>query len=444
MCRSRHNNPKTAPEEILDLLRNEHANDAGRRCACCVCSRDHCRRYFSDDYKLFGFVTSTVTTSISPKRTKSHGEYKKARGNTAFARDELQALFDADSDADMEDGEEDEEILSSNDPGVGSRRLGEDDSDASSSKRSRSGSDRPLADAGPLSSPRSGGDSTAFGTVVSRTGPVRDPWMPTPSEIHTCFGSTAPSSQYALYSCSGIKDDDVTKELDFDPAADQRRNYYIGVFHELQWYGNKKTSRRSRVPEWQALYQSWDAFVENFNSNPAGYRERVRLARAAMSASSSAPRLRDCTGVRSKRELKALRTSLIAQMSSSAGGGCSAPSRTVGNYSSRPSFTPFGGFGGGGLRTPSPFPERPASGRSAAPTYRGSEGVLTNEYENDQNLESGSDNQQFAGRSSELPHVCLAVGVEAAERRRGSGPPDSVDRLEAVERLQTAEFAALR
>ncbi|GMF54581.1 unnamed protein product [Phytophthora fragariaefolia] len=84
-------------------------------------------------------------------------------------------------------------------------------------------------------------------------------------------------------------------------------------------------------------------------------------------------------------------------MSSRAGGGRSAPSRTVSGYSSRPSFTPFGGFGGGGLRTPSPFPERPASGRSAAPTYRGSEEILTNEYENDQDLGSGSDDQQFAG-----------------------------------------------
>ncbi|GMF22568.1 unnamed protein product [Phytophthora fragariaefolia] len=42
------------------------------------------------------------------------------------------------------------------------------------------------------------------------------------------------------------------------------------------------------------------------------------------------------------------------------------------------------------------------------------------------------------------PPVRLAVGVEAAGRRRGSDPPDSVDRREAVERLQTAEFAALR
>ncbi|GMF82457.1 unnamed protein product [Phytophthora fragariaefolia] len=52
--------------------------------------------------------------------------------------------------------------------------------------------------------------------------------------------------------------------------------------------------------------------------------------------------------------------------------------------------------------------------------------------------------QQFAGRSSEFPPVHLAVGVEAAGRRRGSGPPALVDRLEAVERLQIAEFAALK
>ncbi|GMF45536.1 unnamed protein product [Phytophthora fragariaefolia] len=105
-------------------------------------------------------ITSTEMTPSSPKRTMSLGEYKKARGNTVYARDELEALFDVGSDADMEDGEEDEEISSSrrDDPIVGSCRPREDDSGASSSKRSRSGSDRPLADAGPLSSPRSGGD----------------------------------------------------------------------------------------------------------------------------------------------------------------------------------------------------------------------------------------------------------------------------------------------
>ncbi|GMF64103.1 unnamed protein product [Phytophthora fragariaefolia] len=316
-------------------------------------------------------VTSTVTTPTSPKRTMSLGEYKKARGNTLLDRDELEALFDVGSDADMEDGEEDEEASSSrrDDPSVGSHRPREDDSDASSSKRSRSGSVRPLADAGPLSSPRSGSNSTQSGVAASRTAPVRDTWMPSPSEIQSRFDSTAPPSQ-------------------------------------------------SRVPESQALCQSWGAFVDNFNKDPAGYRERVRLARERYERFSKRPKIdrlhwgaveaglpcavpmgiacghchvgavrvseRDIngyTGVRVPEELKVLRTNLIAQMSSSAGGGRSAPSRTVSGYISRPSFTPFGGFGGGGLRTPSPFPERPASGRSAAPTYLGSEEILTNEYD---------------------------------------------------------------
>ncbi|GMF59594.1 unnamed protein product [Phytophthora fragariaefolia] len=114
-----------------------------------------------------------------------------------LARDELAAHFDVGSDADMEDGEEEGKGTSFStrvDPSVGSRRPREDDSAASGSKRSRSGSDRPLADAGPLSSPQSGGDSTSSNTVVSRTCPVRDPWMPTPSEIQSRFGSTAPPS----------------------------------------------------------------------------------------------------------------------------------------------------------------------------------------------------------------------------------------------------------
>ncbi|GMG15667.1 unnamed protein product [Phytophthora fragariaefolia] len=238
-------------------------------------------------------VASTVTTPSSPKRTISLGDYKKVRGNALFARDEIEALFDVGSDADMEGGEEDKEISSSrrDDPSVGSRRPREDDSDASSSKRSRSDSDRPFCDAGPLSSPRSGGNSTPSGVVAPRTGPVRELRIPTPSEIQSRFGSTAPPRQYALYSCSGIKDDDATKVLDFDPVTGQRRDYYIGRFQELRWYGNKKAFRRSRVPEWQALCQSWGAFVENFNKDPAGYRERVRLARERYERFSKRPRI---------------------------------------------------------------------------------------------------------------------------------------------------------
>ncbi|KAE9158003.1 hypothetical protein PF004_g32019 [Phytophthora fragariae] len=156
----------------------------------------------------------------------------------------------------MEEGEEEQGSSSSgrDEASVGTRRPREDDSDdsdASSSKRSRSGSDRPLADAGALSTPRGGGDddSTPSVAVTSRTKAVRDPWMPSPSEIQSRYGSTTPASPYALYSCSAIVDDDVTKELDFDPATDQRRDYYIELFHELRFYGNKKHSRKSKVTE---------------------------------------------------------------------------------------------------------------------------------------------------------------------------------------------------
>ncbi|GMF63358.1 unnamed protein product [Phytophthora fragariaefolia] len=303
-------------------------------------------------------VTSTVTTPSSPKRTMSLGDYKKTRGNMVLARDELEALFDVGSDADMEDGEEEDERTSSStrvDPSVGSRRPREDESDASSSMRSRSGSDRPLADAGPLFSPRSGGDSTSSNTVVSRTGPVHDPWMPTPSEIQSRFGSTAPPSHS---DGTGIRSLPVEAE-----CPNGRHAVKAGV-------PLLKTSTKTQL---------------------------ATVSANATSASLSAQRLTDCTGVQSKRELKTLRTNLIAQMASSAGGGRSAPSRTVGDYSSRPSFTPFGGFGGGGLRTPLPFPERPPSGCSAAPTYHGSEENLSNQYENDRDLGSGSDDQPFAG-----------------------------------------------
>ncbi|KAE8985092.1 hypothetical protein PF011_g20520 [Phytophthora fragariae] len=355
----------------------------------------------------------------------------------------------------MEEGEEERESSPSgrNESSVGTRRPREDDSDASSSKRSRSGSNRPLADAGPLSTPLGGDDddSTPPATVTSRTNLVRDPWMPSPSEIRSRFGNTTPVSRHALYSCNAIVDDDVAKELDFDPATDQR-------------------------------HQSWGMFVENFNNNPSGYRERLRTAGERYERYSKRPKIlrlhdgaveagipcavsagiacarcqtgavrlseRDLngyTGMSVPVELKTLREKLITQLSSeSAEGERNTQPRAVGNYSSRSSFTPFGGAAGGGIRTPSPFPERRSSGRSAAPTYRGQESILTNEYENEPDLGSGSDDQRFAGQSSEFPRVYLATGVAAAGRRHGPSPAEVWDRLEAMERLQTAELAEIR
>ncbi|KAE9023932.1 hypothetical protein PR002_g11594 [Phytophthora rubi] len=174
--------------------------------------------------------------------------------------------------------------------------------------------------------------------------------MPSPSEIRSRYGNTSPLGPYALYSCSAITDDDVTKELDFDPATDQRRDYYIGLFHELRFYGNKKHSRKSKVTEWEALCQSWGAFVDNFNRDPAGYRERVRSAGERYERYSKRPKIlrlhdgaveagipcercqagavrlseRDLngyTGISVPVELKTLREKLITQLSSESAEG---------------------------------------------------------------------------------------------------------------------------
>ncbi|KAE9345638.1 hypothetical protein PR003_g7850 [Phytophthora rubi] len=237
-------------------------------------------------------VTSTVTTPSSPKRTISIGEYHKTRGN---ARDTLFEDLGVGSDVGMEEGDEEKESSSSGRDGssVGTRRPRKDDSDASSSKRSSSGSDMSLADAGALSTPRGGDDddSTLSAAVTSRTNPVRDPWIPSPIEIQSRYGNTSPLGPYALYSSSAIIDDDVTKELDFDPATSQRRDYYIGLFHKLRFYGNKKHSRKSKVTEWEALCQSWGVFVDTFNRDPAGYRERVRSARERYEHYSKRPKI---------------------------------------------------------------------------------------------------------------------------------------------------------
>ncbi|KAE8993217.1 hypothetical protein PR003_g19746 [Phytophthora rubi] len=218
--------------------------------------------------------------------------------------------------------------------------------------------------------------------------------MPSPSEIQSRYGNTSPLGPYALYSYSAIVDDDLPRSL----TLIRRR---IGLFHELRFYGNKKHSRKSKVTEWEALCQSWGAFVDNFNRDPAGYRERVRSARERYERYSKRPKIlrlhdgaveagipcavpagvacercqggtvrlseRDLsgyTGISVPVELKTLREKLITQLS--AEGARSTQPRAVGDYSSRSRFTPFGGAGGGGIRTPSPFPERRSSGRSAA------------------------------------------------------------------------------
>uniref|UniRef100_H3GF91 Uncharacterized protein n=1 Tax=Phytophthora ramorum TaxID=164328 RepID=H3GF91_PHYRM len=248
----------------------------------------------------------------------------------------------------------------------------------------------PLAAAGALTTPRDGDDSAPSAVVVaSHTEPVREPWMPYQSEIGSRFGATAPPNLYALYSCNAIVDDDVAKRVHFDPLTNQRRDYYIGLFHELRWFASKKTSRRSKVPEWQALCQSWSACVENINKTPAGYRDRISLARERYEKFSKRVRIteRDINGYTYMcvpDDLKTLRASFQAQASSSA----------VDDYSARPSLRP--------------------SAEVAVAAFR-------------------------------VARVRLATGVGGgAGRRPGFGQPNLESRMEAVERLQASQFAALR
>ncbi|EGZ13215.1 hypothetical protein PHYSODRAFT_334999 [Phytophthora sojae] len=171
-------------------------------------------------------------------------------------------------DEEMEEGEASsnkrKESIDSDslDPHAGSRRPREgDDSDASSSKRSRGESETPLSAAGALSSPREV-SSSSFPRAAQA---ARDPWTPSASEIADRVGNTVPPNEIPLYVCSGIHDDAVAED--------------------------KKTSSRSKVPKWQALCQSWNAFVENFKKKPAAYRERVKHARERFETFSTRGRL---------------------------------------------------------------------------------------------------------------------------------------------------------
>ncbi|EGZ12715.1 hypothetical protein PHYSODRAFT_337132 [Phytophthora sojae] len=341
------------------------------------------------------------------------------------------------------------------DPQAGSRRPREgDDSDASSSKRSRGESDTPLSAAGALSSPREVADHS----------------------------NTVPPNEIPLYVCSGIHDDAVAEEQHFDPLTNQRCDYCIGLFHELRYLSSKKTSSRSKVPEWQALCQSWNAFVENFNKKPAAYRERVKHARERFETFSTRGRLaqlhrssvdagipcavleghqctlclpgavrfsdRDLNGyttIRVPESLKDLRAKFLAREERDDRGTSGA----VGDDSAR---TTFASAVRGELRTPSPFPERPAAGRPAAPMYLGGAETLSNEYDNEPvaGSFSGYYGPQYAQQSSVLSRgrrgsEAVVVGTRPGYDQPGVDlGPALEERVAAVEQLQSREFAALK
>ncbi|KAG6587253.1 uncharacterized protein IUM83_02852 [Phytophthora cinnamomi] len=282
---------------------------------------------------------------------------------------------------------------------------------------------------------------------------ARDPWMPSASEIADRYGNSVPPNE-----------------------THQRRDYYIGLFHELRWFQSKKTSSRSKVPEWQALCQSWNAFVDNFNKRPSAYRDRIKQARDRFETYSKRGKLeqlhvaaeeanvpcavpegfqctkcfpgavrlsdRDLNGYTSFRvpeSLKELRAKFLAREGSGAGDDRSARSNSAVPVRTAP-------------RTPSPFPERPPARRSAAPMYLDGEEILSNEYEN-KPLEgsfSGYYGQQSAQQSSGLSRGRHGSAVAGVGTRPGYDQPRADqyvplhDRVTAVERLQGAEFAALK
>ncbi|KAG3231794.1 hypothetical protein PI124_g23110 [Phytophthora idaei] len=145
------------------------------------------------------------------------------------------------SDVPMENGEAPSSAANSksaavaHDPVTGLRRPREDDPSASSSKRSRNDEEEKAPTPVTPSSPRS---------VPTE----RAPWMPSASEIASRFGATSPPNKISLYVCSAIIDDAEAAAQHFDPMTKQRRDYFIGLFHELRWHASKRTSRKAKCP----------------------------------------------------------------------------------------------------------------------------------------------------------------------------------------------------
>ncbi|KAG3149198.1 hypothetical protein PC128_g23452 [Phytophthora cactorum] len=362
------------------------------------------------------------------------------------------------SDVPMEDGKvpssaaDSQSAAVAHAPVTGSRRPREDDPSASSSKRSRNEEKEKAPTPVMPSSPRS---------VFS----ARGPWMPSASEIASRFGATSPPNQTPLYVCSATNDDAEAAAQHFGPMTNQRRDYFIGLFHELRWHASKRTSRKSKVPEWMALCQSWNPFVEKFNRDAKVYRARITAAQQrfetlsrrhtidhlhneAMEASipcavpfgtacSHCPpgteRLseRDVTGyttVRVPVQLRDLRVQFERRHERR------DTTNVSGDRSARAGVTPAPRVG---LRTSSPFPERPPSGRSAVPMYLGGEEILSNEYEDEPDL--GSSSGFIAHDSLDYP-PSRAARIAQWWRRGRKDTPRTVDpspRLTATPALYT-------
>ncbi|GMF55404.1 unnamed protein product [Phytophthora fragariaefolia] len=116
-------------------------------------------------------------------------------------------------------------------------------------------------------------------------------------------------------------------------------------------------------------------------------------------------------------------------------------SRAVSDYSSRSSLTPFGGAGGDGLRIPSPFPERYALGRSAAPTYRSSEESFPS---NTKTIRTQGPDLMINSSLDDPANFPLCISQWGRRRQEdATGLVRQTPMLETVELLKAPGFTAL-
>ncbi|OWY99831.1 hypothetical protein PHMEG_00029100, partial [Phytophthora megakarya] len=264
----------------------------------------------------------------------------------------------------------------------------------------------------------------------------------------------------------------------FEPTTKQRRDYYISIFHDVRYWSSKKTSGGSRVPEWQALCQSWNQFVANFNNGPAAYRERIASARERFMKYSitsvvqrvhqgsvnanipcavpegvncphclaGAPRIseRDLTGYTTNRvpaNVKELRAKLACTRQHPS----VVPEHNIPRNTAPRSVTPPVR---GGLHTPSPFPERPPSGRFVETTYLEGDPIVENEP--DLGLSSDWYGQQSdpprggSYRGQSYASVRSAGRTSYGQPRVNHGLQALHARVEALATVQASESADLR
>jgi len=294
----------------------------------------------------------------------------------------------------------------------------------------------------------------------------RSPWMPSEREISKRMGTNCPPGASLLYVPNDIRDDDEARARQF-ASQEERRDYYVSLFHELLFYKSKSgASAKSKISADQALAQSWNAFVENFNAKPLAYRKRVEKARVAwerygrgglmirlhdmcMEAGvpCAIPEGREClkcpAGARRlpEGEYRGYSGTIVPEhilierdrLFPPASSPEWRPNRFEANVWAS-SAAP---------RTRAPSPERPRAGRSLAPKYLGEEYILSNEYENESDLGSAqpSDVQRFvpqssASRQPRRAAVAVEVGRFPSTTYQSSGSLDPRDLLVKISALE--------